>query len=81
MGIFDPRKISDDSYQKKVDSGELTDFKRSDAGGVYTYQTLDDGRIVIKDVEPADNKKGHQQTDFVIKDGRIESITSHPDDD
>lgn len=79
MKSFDPRSRSDADYQRDVDSGKIDAFKRSDVGGVYTYQTTKDGRLVIKDVEPADNPKGHQQTDFVVVNGRIVSINSHKD--
>ena len=61
MGFFDPRSRSDEDYQKDVDSGKYDAFRRSDVGGVYTYQTTSDGATLIKDVEPADNDKGHQQ--------------------
>lgn len=80
MKTFDPRSMSNADYQKEVDAGKMDAFKRSDAGGVYKYYTTSSGATVIKDVEPADNKKGHQQTDFVIENGFITSIRSHKDD-
>ena len=79
MGFFDPRSRSDEDYQRDVNNGRYDAFKRSDVGGVYTYQTTSDGRTVIKDVEPADNDKGHQQTDFIVENGYITSINSHND--
>ncbi|MBQ9895357.1 MAG: hypothetical protein IJM38_08195 [Ruminococcus sp.] len=77
--FFDPRDRSDADYQRDVDSGKIDAFRRSDVGGVYTYQTASDGSTIIKDVEPADNTKGHQQIDFVVRDGRITSMKSHND--
>ena len=71
MGFFDPRSRSDEDYQKDVDNGKYDAFRRSDVGGVYTYQTTSDGATLIKDVEPADNGKGHQQTDFLVENGYI----------
>ena len=79
MGFFDPRSRSDEDYQKDVDSGKYDAFRRSDVGGVYTYQTTSDGATLIKDVEPADNDKGHQQTDFLVENGYITYIHSHND--
>ena len=79
MGFFDPRSRSDEDYQKDVDSGKYDAFRRSDVGGVYTYQTTSDGATLIKDVEPADNDKGHQKTDFLVENGYITSIHSHND--
>ena len=79
MTYYDPRSRSDADYQKDVESGKIDAFRRSDVGGVYTYQTTSDGRTLIKDVEPADNDKGHQQTDFIVSDGYITSINSHND--
>lgn len=80
MGFFDPRTRSDEDYQREVDSGKYDSFDRSDAGGVYRYQTTSSGATIVKDVEPADNDKGHQQTDFIIENGYITSIHSHRDD-
>ena len=77
---YDPRKRSDASLQKDVESGKIDAFERSDVGGHYTFKKISDGRTLIKDVEPADNPKGHQQTDFIEKDGRIISIVSHNDE-
>ena len=77
---YDPRKRSDASLQRDVESGKIDAFERSDVGGHYTFKKLSDGRTLIKDVEPADNPKGHQQTDFIVKDGRIISIGSHNDE-
>lgn len=54
MGFFDPRSRLDEDYQKDVDRGKYDAFRRSDVGGVYTYQTTSDGATLIKDVEPAD---------------------------
>jgi len=81
MGFFDPRTRSDEEYQKDVERGKIEDFKRSDARGVYTYQTTSSGATLIKDVEPADNPKGHQQTDFLAENGYITEIRSHNDDE
>ena len=81
MGFFDPRSRTDEDYQKDVDNGKYDAFKRSDAGGVYLYQTTSSGATLVKDIEPADNSKGHQQTDFIIENGCITSIRSHNDDD
>lgn len=81
MGFFDPRSRSDEDYQKDVERGKIDGFKRSDSGGVYTYQTTSSGATIVKDVEPADNSKGHQQTDFLIEDGYVTEIRSHDDDD
>jgi len=57
MGVFDPRSRTDADYQRDVDNGKYDAFKRSDAGGVYTYQKTSSGATLIKDVEPADNDK------------------------
>ena len=79
MSYYDPRSRTDEDYQRDVDKGKYEDFKRSDSGGVCTYQTTSNGATLIKDVEPADNEKGHQQTDFMIEKGYITSIHSHND--
>ena len=79
MSFFDPRSRSDEDYQNDVDRGKYDAFSRSDAGGVYTYQTTSDGATLIKDVEHADNDKGHQQTDFLVENDYITSIRSHND--
>jgi hypothetical protein len=76
---FDPRSRSDEDYQRDVESGKIDDFNRTDSGGVQTYQTTSDGDTLVKDVEPADNDKGHQQTDFLIHDGEITEIRVHND--
>lgn len=75
---FDPSKYSDDFFQKEVEAGKYQDFSRSDAGGVYKYYQSGD-KTIVKDIEPADNDKGHQQTDFVIENGYITNISSHND--
>lgn len=41
-----------------MDSGKYDAFRRSDVGGVYTYQTTSDGDTLIKGVEPKGNDKG-----------------------
>lgn len=79
MGIFDPRSFSDEQLQKEVDSGKIDAFKRTDNGGIQRYKTTSSGDTIIKDVEPADSKKGHQQTDFTISKGYITAIKSHKD--
>lgn len=79
MSFFDPRSRTDEDYQKDVDKGKYKSFHRSDVGGVYTYQTTSTGATIIKDIEPVDNIKGHQQTDFIVEDGRITSIRPHND--
>lgn len=79
MGFFDPRSRSDEDYQRDVDNGKYDAFRRSDVEGVYTYQTNSSGATLIKDVEPADNDKGHQQTNFLVEGGYITSIRSHDD--
>lgn len=79
MGVFDPRSRSDEDYQRDVDRGKYDAFRRSEAGGVYTYQKTTKGATLIKDIEPADNDKGHQQTDFLVEKGFITSIHSHQD--
>lgn len=79
MSYFDPRSRTNADYQRDVDKGKYDAFKRSDVGGVYTYQTTSNGAILIKDIEPADNSKGHQQTDFFVENGYITSIRSHND--
>jgi len=79
MKYFDPRSMSEDDLKRAVERGDIDAYERSDAGGIYKYHFREDGSIVIKDVEPADNKKGHQQTDFVVRDGCITSMNSHND--
>jgi hypothetical protein len=80
-GWFDPRERSDEDYQKDIERGKIDDFVRTDSGGVQTFQTTSDGATLVKDVEPADNDKGHQQTDFLIRDEEIVEIRVHDDDD
>ena len=79
MGKFDPRTVTDEQLQKAVDSGKIDDFNRTDSGGIQTYQTMSNGDTLIKDVEPADNDKLHQQTDFTISGGYITDISPHND--
>ena len=76
---YDPRSVSNADLQKEVDSGKIDSFKRTDSGGIQRYQTTKSGDTIIKDVEPADNSKGHQQTDFIISGGYITEIKSHND--
>ena len=78
MKQFDPSIYDDDFYQNEVDTGKYDSFKRSDNGGVYKYYESGD-KTIIKDVEPADNMKKHQQTDFTIENGEIVKISSHND--
>ena len=77
MGIFDPTTVSDEDLRKAVESGKIKDFKRTDSGGIQTYVDMADGRTLLKDVEPADNKKKHVQTDFVIDGEYITEIRPH----
>ena len=79
MGIFDPRSRTNDDLQKEVDAGKIDAYKRTDNGGIQKYVNTANGDLLIKDVEPADNSKGHHQTDFVIQDERIVEIKSHKD--
>ena len=79
MGYFDPRSRTDADYQRDVDNGKYDAFRRSDAGGVYKYQTTSSGATFIQNVEPADNDKVHQQPDFLVENGYITSIRSHND--
>mgnify|MGYP001150651364 CR=1 FL=1 len=44
MGFFDPRSRSDEDYQRDVNNGRYDAYKRSDVGGVYTYQPLMEGQ-------------------------------------
>ena len=79
MGIFDPRTRTNEQLQKEVDSGKIDAFKRTDSGGIQSYKTTKSGDTIIKDVEPAENEKLHQQTDFRISGGYITEIHPHRD--
>ena len=79
MGIFDPRTRTDEDLQKDVERGKIDAFNRTDSGGIQSYKTTSNGDTLIKDVEPADNDKLHQQTDFVVSGGCITEIRSHND--
>lgn len=79
MGIFDPTTRTNEQLQREVDSGKIDAFKRTDNGGIQKYITTSSGDTIIKDVEPADNAKMHQQTDFTISGGYITNIDSHKD--
>ena len=76
---YDPKSVSNESLDKEVKSGKIDSYKRTDSGGIQRYQTTKSGDTIIKDVEPADNAKGHQQTDFIISGGYITEIRSHND--
>lgn len=76
---YDPRTTTNEQLQKEVDSGKIDAYKRTDNDGIQRYKTTKSGETIIKDVEPANNPKMHQQTDFRIKDGYIVEIRSHND--
>lgn len=77
MSIYDPSTRSDADCQKEVDSGKIDAFRRSETGGIYKYLTGKDGETIIKDLEPANTRQLHRQTDFTIRDGRITDIRPH----
>lgn len=79
MRIFDPTTRTNEELQREVDSGNIDAFKRTDSGVIQKYITTSSGDTIIKDVEPADNVKMHQQTDFTISGGYITNISSHND--
>lgn len=79
MGFFDPRTVTDEQLQSEVDSGKIDAFKRTDNRGIQKYITTSSGETIIKDIEPADTPKLHQQTDFTISDGYITNIKVHND--
>lgn len=79
MGVFDPTTRTNEQLQREVDSGKIDAFKRTDNNGIQTYQTMSNGDTLIKDIEPADNAKMHQQTDFTISGGYITGIRPHND--
>lgn len=77
MGFFDPSTVTNEQLDKDVASGGMDDYKRTDNGGIQKYYTLEDGSTLIKDVEPADNAKGHNTTEITVKDGQITDINPH----
>lgn len=56
----------------------MDDYKRTDNGGIQKYYTLENGDTLVKDVEPADNAKGHNTTEFKIGSEGIYDINAHP---
>ena len=76
---FDPATTDDSMWDREVESGKIDAYNRTDSGGVQKYYNQNNGDVVIKDVEPADNEKGHQQTDFYVSNGYITSMESHDD--
>lgn len=75
---WNPSSVSNEQLDKKVESGELSDYRRTDNGGIQKYHDLKNGDILIKDVEPADNDKGHNTTEFTLSGGYITDINPHP---
>ena len=75
---WDPSSISDEQLDKKVENGDIDDYKRTDIGGIQKYHNLANGNTLIKDDEPADNDKGHNTTEFTISGGYITNINPHP---
>ena len=78
MRFFDPTSVSNEQLDREVAEGSLDAYNRTDNGGIQRYYELSDGDTLIKDVEPADNSKGHNSTDFRISGGYISSINPHP---
>lgn len=77
MRYFDPSTVSNEQLDKEVASGKMDDYNRTDNGGIQRYHELDNGDTLIKDVEPADNDKGHNTTEFTISGGYITDINPH----
>ena len=77
MKFFDPSTVTDEQLDKKVEDGQIDDYKRTDNGGIQKYYESED-KTIIKDVEPADNAKGHNTTEFTIEGGYISNINAHP---
>lgn len=77
MSWWSPSSVSDEQLDKKIENGEMDDYKRTDNGGIQKYYELENGDTLIKDVEPADNDKGHNTTEFHISGGYITNITPH----
>lgn len=76
MSFFDPSTVSDDQLDKDVAKGGMDSYKRTDNGGIQRYYERN-GTTFIKDVEPADNPKGHNTTEFTISGGCITGINPH----
>ena len=78
MKFFDPASVTDEKLDKKVEEGQIDAYKRTDNGGIQKYYEVSSGKTIIKDVEPADNDKGHNTTEFTIENGYINNINPHP---
>ncbi len=74
---WDPSSVSDEQLDKKVENSDMYDYKRTDNGGIQKYYNTNNGDTLIKDVEPADNNKGHNTTEFTLSGGYITDINPH----
>ena len=61
-----------------MESGRIDDYHRTDNGGIQKYYGKANGDTLIKDVEPANNDKGHNTTEFTVSGGYITDINPHP---
>jgi len=77
MSWWDPSSVSDEQLDKQVADGKMDDYKRTDNGGIQKYYGTSNGDTIIKDVEPADNDKGHNTTKFTVSGGYITNIDPH----
>ena len=78
MTLWSLSSVSNEQLDKSVANGDMDDYKRTDNGGIQKYYGLSNGDTLIKDVEPANNAKGHNTTEFTVKGGRITNINPHP---
>lgn len=77
MGFFSPSSVSNEQLDRDVASGRMDAYNRTDNGGIQKYYGLSNGDTLIKDVQPANNPKGHNTTEFTVRDGRISDINPH----
>lgn len=77
MGKWDPSTVSNEQLDKKVSNGDMSAYKRTDNGGIQKYYEQSNGDTIIKDVEPSNNSKGHNTTEFTIRGGYITNINPH----
>ena len=78
MSWWDPSSVSNEQLDRDVANGKMDAYNRTDNGGIQKYHTKSNGDTLIKDVEPADNDKGHNTTEFTISGGYITNINPHP---
>lgn len=77
MAWWDPSSVSNEQLDKDVENGRMDAYRRTDNGGIQKYYGMSNGDTLIKDFEPANNDKGHNSTEFTIRDGYITDINPH----